>query len=177
VNDLAARARSIIAGADLLRESVARLIGELRPVGLDELGLSAAIEHCASLWRVRLEPASLSLAIDEHVDALDEARTLALYRTVQEALANCARHARATRVDVRVEWHEGAGAEPRGAWVRISDDGVGADLRATPGGLGLVGMRERVTALGGSLSVERAPRAGFRLVARVPADPMAEAPA
>jgi two-component system, NarL family, sensor histidine kinase UhpB len=174
-SEVCARARSIVASADLVHESVARLIGELRPVGLDELGLSAAIEHCADQWRARLEPASLSLSIDEHVDALDEACTLALYRTVQEALANCARHARATRVEVRVEWNEGTGAEPRGALVRVADDGVGADLGAAPGGLGLVGMRERVTALGGSLSLESAPRAGFRLLARVPAGPAEEA--
>ncbi len=175
--DIAARARSIIASTDLVHESVARLIRELRPVGLDELGLTAAIEHCANLWRARLEPARLSLAIDEHIDALDEARMLVLYRTVQEALANCARHASATRVEVRIEWVDGAGAEPRGALVRIADDGVGADLSATPTGLGLVGMRERVTALGGSLSLESAPRAGFRLLARVPAEPIGEAAA
>jgi len=163
------RARPIVANADLVHQSVARLLRELRPVGLDELGLTAAIEHCANLWRARLEPTQLSLTIDEHIDSLDEARTLALYRTVQEALTNCARHARATQIDVRVEWHEGDGADVRGAVVRIQDDGVGADLSAAPRGLGLIGMRERVTALGGSLSVESAPQSGFCLVARLPA--------
>jgi len=163
------RARAIIANADFVHQSIARLLRELRPVGLDELGLTAAIEHCANLWRSRLEPTRLSLTIDEHVDGLDEARTLALYRTVQEALTNCARHARATRIDVRVEWYEGDSADLRGAVVRIEDDGVGADLNAVPTGLGLIGMRERVTALGGSLYVESAPQSGFRLVARLPA--------
>lgn len=163
------RAVAIIANADLVQQSVARLLRELRPVGLDELGLAAAVEHCANLWRARLEPTRLSVAIDEHIDDLDEPRTLAVYRTVQEALTNCARHACATRVDVRLEWCEGEGAELRGAVVRIEDDGVGADLNAAPAGLGLIGMRERVTALGGSLSVESTPRSGFRLVAHVPA--------
>jgi signal transduction histidine kinase len=166
---IAARADTVIVNADLVHESVARLIRELRPVGLDELGLSAAIEHCASVWRSRLEPAALSLAIDEHIDGLDEARTLALYRTVQEALTNCARHARASRVDVRIEWTEGDDGQPRGALLRIEDDGIGTDLDVAPTGLGLVGMRERVTALGGSLSIESAPQLGFRLCARVPA--------
>lgn len=163
------RARAIIANADLVHQSVARLLRELRPVGLDELGLAAAVEHCANLWRARLEPTRLSVAIDEHVDDLDEARTLAVYRTVQEALTNCARHARATRIDVRLEWCAGEGAESPRAVVRIEDDGVGADLNDAPTGLGLIGMRERVTALGGSLFVESTPRSGFRLVAHVPA--------
>ncbi len=162
------RARSIIVNVDLVHESVARLIRELRPVGLDELGLTAAIEHCVDMWQGRLEPARLSLALDEHIDGLDEARTLAVYRTVQEALTNCARHARASRVDVSVEWTDD-GIHAPGALVRIEDDGVGTDLQARSLGLGLIGMRERVTALGGSLSVESAPRSGFRLVALVPA--------
>src|SRR5262249_20902162 len=101
------RSRSIITNTDLVHESIARLLRELRPVGLDELGLTAAIEHCADTWRSRLEPARVSLSIDEHIDTLDEARTLALYRIIQEALTNCARHARsATRVDIRVDWTE-----------------------------------------------------------------------
>jgi two-component system, NarL family, sensor histidine kinase UhpB len=162
------RARSIILNADLVHESVARLIRELRPVGLDELGLTAAIEHCVSMWRARLEPAQVSLALDDHIDSLDEARTLAVYRTVQEALTNCARHAHAGHVDVRIDWMDD-GSRPPGALVRVVDDGVGADLAAKPAGLGLIGMRERLTALGGSMSIESAPRSGFRLLARIPA--------
>jgi two-component system, NarL family, sensor histidine kinase UhpB len=167
--DVAERARAIMTNADLVHESVARLIRELRPVGLDELGLTAAIEHCANLWRERLVPTQLSVALDEHIDSLDEQRTLALYRLVQEALTNCARHARASRVDVRISWCEGDAAGPRGARVRIEDDGVGVDVSTAAAGLGLFGMRERVTALGGSLSVESAPQAGFRLFAQLPA--------
>ncbi|HUI62396.1 MAG TPA: sensor histidine kinase [Steroidobacteraceae bacterium] len=164
------RARSIVISADLVHESIARLVRELRPVGLDELGLSAAIEHCADVWRPRLEPVRLSLSIDEHVDSLDEARTLALYRTVQEALTNCARHARsATRIDIRLDWSDGDGVQPGVTSVRVEDDGVGTDLNMAPSGLGLAGMRERLTALGGSLCIDSAPHAGFRLHARVPA--------
>jgi len=167
------RACDIIANADLVHESVARLIRELRPVGLDELGLSAAIEHCADLWRRRLEPAQLCVAIDERIDDLDEARTLVLYRTVQEALANCARHARANHIEVRIGWSDGGGIESVGASLHIEDDGIGIDLKAAPTGLGLglIGMRERLTALGGSLRVESAPGTGFHLYSFLPASP------
>jgi two-component system sensor histidine kinase UhpB len=171
----AERAHSIMMTADLMHESVARLIRELRPVGLDELGLSAALEHCVSLWRKRLTPARISLHLDQHIEALEEAPKLAVYRTVQEALTNCARHAHASRVEVRVAWMGGEACGGSGALVSIEDDGVGTDLNSAPSGLGLVGMRERVTALGGSLSIESSPRAGFRLLARVPAAAAIEA--
>jgi signal transduction histidine kinase len=162
------RAQSIIANVDLVHESVARLIRELRPVGLDELGLSAAIEHCADLWRGRLSSTQISLTLDERIDGLDETLTLVLYRIVQEGLTNCARHARATRIDIRIAWGDGHGSEPSEALVHIEDDGVGAKLDAEHAGLGLIGMRERVTTLGGSLSIESTPRQGFGLVARIP---------
>jgi two-component system, NarL family, sensor histidine kinase UhpB len=168
-SDILDRARSIIANADLVHKSVARLIRELRPIGLDELGLTAAIEHCINMWRGRLEPARITTAIDERVDGLGEERTLAVYRTVQEALTNCARHANANRVHVRVEWHDSDAAQPAGASVCVQDDGIGTNLAVRSTGLGLIGMRERMAALGGSLSIESAPQAGFRLVARVPA--------
>jgi len=163
------RARSIIVNVDMVHESVARLIRELRPVGLDELGLTAAIEHCANVWRTRLQTAQLSLTVDEHIDDLDEARSLVLYPIVQEALTNCARRARASRVDIQIQWHDGGRGDARGALVGIEDDGIGADLDSLPTELGLIGMRERVTALGGAIALESRPRTGFRLAAQVPA--------
>ncbi len=164
----AERARSIITSANHVQDSVARLIRELRPVGLDELGLSAAIEHCVEGWRNRLAPTRLSLVLDSRVDQLDEATSLTLYRIVQEALTNCARHARATRVDLKLSWCED---EPTGSpqvLVQVEDDGAGADVNAVGAGLGLVGMRERLAALGGSLQLDSRPQAGFRLRARLP---------
>jgi two-component system, NarL family, sensor histidine kinase UhpB len=148
------------------------LIRELRPVGLDELGLAAAIEHCVEGWRTRLAPARLSLAVDERIDRLDETTSLTLYRAVQEALTNCVRHSHANRVDVCIAWCDGHDRALPDVLLRVEDDGVGADLAATTSGLGLVGMRERLVALGGSLVVESSPRAGLRLVARVPAGRM-----
>jgi signal transduction histidine kinase len=165
---LVERARSILTSANHVQDSVARLIRELRPVGLDELGLTAAIEHCAQGWRNRLAPTRLSLQLDERVDQLDEATGLTLYRTVQEALTNCARHARASRVNLALSWREEPGDLRPEVLVQVEDDGVGVDLAAAGPGLGLVGMRERLTALGGSLTLETQPGAGFRLLARVP---------
>jgi signal transduction histidine kinase len=96
-----------------------------------------------------------------------EAET-ALYRVVQEALTNVARHARATHVGVLVGRRDGQ------VVAVVEDDGEGFDPEATtppPGGrrpLGIIGMRERVALLGGTLEVESVPGAGTTVFARIP---------
>jgi two-component system sensor histidine kinase UhpB len=98
---------------------------------------------------------------------LDETRGLVLYRLVQEALTNIARHAKATRVQIRIA----AGrAVDSGQCIEIliADNGAGADLSAPRPGLGLVGMRERVCALGGSITVESELGAGFQVKVSLP---------
>ena len=162
---LAERIHSIIDNTDLVHASVARLVRELRPVGLDELGLAAAVEHCVDTWRSRLESVQFSLHLDARIDGLDEAHGLTVYRTVQEALTNCARHSRAHHINVDIDWEE----SPPAALVRIGDDGIGTDPQARTPGLGLAGMRERLLALGGTLSIDSAPGTGFRLLGRLPA--------
>jgi len=160
------RVRSIIANTDLVHASVARLVRELRPVGLDELGLAAAIEYCVDTWRPRLAPTQLALRLDGRIDGLDETHTLALYRTVQEALTNCARHARASHIKVDIGWRDAA---VPAALISIEDDGGGCDPGLKTPGLGLAGMRERLVALGGTLAIDSAPGAGFRLRGELPA--------
>lgn len=86
---------------------------------------------------------------------------LTIYRLIQEALTNVLKHAAATRVDVAVEYGEKATS------VTISDNGIGVANGEGPGH-GLVGMRERVEILGGTLTTGRAPRGGFRVVAVLP---------
>jgi signal transduction histidine kinase len=98
---------------------------------------------------------------------LDESRGLVLYRLVQEALTNIARHSRATRVEIRIDAGRSTNAA-RCVEILIADNGVGADLGAPRLGLGLVGMRERVSALGGSISLASERGAGFQVKATVP---------
>src|SRR3954451_10436428 len=95
-------------------------------------------------------PAELILGAGA-VDGLDEERQLVVYRVVQEGLSNVARHAGATGVRVSV-FADGAATV-----VRIDDDGLGFEPRATPPGLGLSGMRERAVLAGGRLDVRSAP--------------------
>src|SRR5262249_27642794 len=108
--------------------------------------------------RARIEA---TLESPDSVPALPPEAEVAIYRVVQEALTNVARHAGARRVSVQL------GLEPRWVRLRVEDDGKGPAGEITPH-LGLLGMRERVTALGGTLTVEHAPGAGLRLEAMIP---------
>jgi two-component system, NarL family, sensor histidine kinase UhpB len=159
-----------IRNIDRIQAVVMGLIRQLRPVGLDELGLVAAIEHCVDEWRRRLPQLTIELTVSENLDGLDEMRRLALYRLVQEALTNIARHARASRVEIRMG-REGCARDARARIVlSVEDDGIGADPARSGAGLGLVGMRERIEATGGSLRVGNRQSGGFSLRAEVPVE-------
>jgi signal transduction histidine kinase len=137
------------------------LITELRPATLDQLGLRAALEDLAD--RVS-HSARLALDVDLSVEAerLDADLETAVYRLVQEALTNVAKHARASNVTLRVVGRDGR------LDVLVSDDGRGFDPEAEREGFGLDGMRERVELVGGELQIESKPGRGTRTTASIP---------
>ncbi|MGN6389829.1 MAG: histidine kinase [Burkholderiaceae bacterium] len=155
---------AIVDGTDHVYRVAGDMIRRLRPVGLDELGLASAIEHCIDGWRRRLPQVRFSLEIHGDLAGLDEATNLTLYRMAQEGLTNVYRHAAATRADLRIE--RVSGGKGDAVVFTLADDGVGAVPAANRHGLGLVGMRERVEALGGSFACHGGP--GFRIEARLP---------
>jgi len=123
------------------------LISELRPAALDQLGLVAALE---GLGRRAGDVEGLEVGLDVRVeeDSLDPELKTALYRLVQEALTNVARHARAARVDVSVEQRHDQ------VRVRVADDGRGFEPAEPTEGFGVAGMRERAALMGGRLEIE-----------------------
>ena len=125
-----------------------------------DLGLVPALRGLVEDFgrRTRVDAA---LEIDEPLAPFGPELEVALFRVVQEALTNVARHAAAGRVDVRV------GVENGSVRLAVEDDGRGFAGEPTPH-LGLLGIRERVTALGGALAIESAPGQGFRLEATIP---------
>jgi signal transduction histidine kinase len=130
-------------------ENLRTLITELRPAALDELGLEPALD---SLTRRMATVEGLELELDVDVGGrLDRELETTVYRLVQEALTNIAKHARADRVSVRVELDFDA------LGVEIRDDGRGFDPQSPADGFGLLGMRERVTLAGGELAVTSQP--------------------
>lgn len=169
-------ALGIIRNVDHVHATVRDMMQRLRPAGLDELGLGAALEQCVDTWRQRCPDTRFALDLDGDLDSLGEAVNLTVYRLVQEGLTNATRHAQASRVDVRIRRTTAAcparalpGAEGDEIVAELSDDGRGADLTRPRRGLGLLGMRERVGALGGRLAIDSSPGNGFRLTAVLPA--------
>jgi len=161
-----ATASVMIENIDRVYAQVGMLIRQLRPAGFDELGVAAALEHCVAEWRRRLA-AVIELSIDCDLGTLDPVRALSLFRLVQEALTNVARHAQASRVEIGIRTRRDAGAGDS-LELRVADNGCGVNLSAPHVGLGLVGMRERAAAFGGALALASSPGAGFRLTATLP---------
>jgi signal transduction histidine kinase len=137
---------------------IRRLVYDLRPPALDELGLVGAVREAAAQYGEN--GLSTSIQAPERLPLLPAAVEVAAYRIVQEALTNVVRHARAGSCLVRLSPGDVLELE-------ITDDGVGlpADRRA---GVGLSSMRERAAELGGTCVIEPAPSRGARVLARLP---------
>jgi signal transduction histidine kinase len=141
-----------------------RLIAELRPAALDELGLGAAIETLSerTASATGLEVSTRVEMRDDGAPRLARETETTVYRLVQEALTNAARHSGAALVRVDVAERNGL------IEVTVADDGRGFDPAAAASGFGLRGMRERAQLAGGSLTIE-ASAGGSTVRARVPA--------
>jgi two-component system, NarL family, sensor histidine kinase UhpB len=160
---------SIIRSIDHVHGAVSDMIRRLRPVGLDELGLAAAIENCVDHWRQRLPATQFSLTIRGDLHALHESLTLTLYRLIQEGLTNIYKHAGARRVDIMVERRESDGSRTDQLILTMTDDGRGMDPSARTAGFGLSGMRERVEMAGGTFLLDSVPGRGMSFSATLPA--------
>ena len=137
------------------------LVAELRPRLLLELGLREALEWLAQ--RAETESLRVEFVCPKALPSLDETQALAIFRVVQEALTNVARHAQASEAQVRVM------SEEEIITVEVRDDGVGCDLEsARRGRLGVEGMRERARAQGGLLRIESAPQQGMLVHLQLP---------
>ena len=159
---------SIVSSVDHVHVVVTDMIRRLRPVGLDELGLAAALEHCVNGWRRRLEPTRIVFEAEPDLEQLGELLNVTVFRLVQEGLTNVSKHAHANHVEVRVARARRPSGERVELVVSVRDDGVGTNTSQRTGGLGLVGMRERVEALGGQLALHSAPGKGFSFTAHLP---------
>jgi PAS domain S-box-containing protein len=163
------------AGARELRAITARALDEvrqlargLRPIALDELGLAAALEQqAAEFARVR------GIRVEVEVRGVEAGRLppaveTALYRIVQEALTNAAKHAAAQTVSIVIR-RQGPAVQ-----AIVADDGCGFDVKTALGasgsraGLGLHGMRERAASLSGSVTIESTPGEGTTIYALIP---------
>ena len=161
--ELTRRAQDMKQLIDTTMRSVRRIAADLRPVMLDNLGLAPTLEWLTQDFEKR---SGITVALtmpDEDLGASGDAAT-AVFRIVQEALTNVARHAQATRLQVEVLRRAG------NVCVNVTDNGTGFSkdhLRARS--FGVLGMRERAYVLGGEFAMESAPGKGTRVTATIPA--------
>ena len=161
--DCCDRIVAMVPMVESLTEQTQNLCASLRPNVLFELGLAAAIE-----WQTedhaRRTGLACSLSLPECEFELDHEIALPVFRIVQEALTNVTRHARATRVEVRL------GLSDHQLELEIRDDGCGFPAASTPGtqALGLLGMRERAGAFGGTVEFSNPADCGASVKVRVP---------
>jgi PAS domain S-box-containing protein len=148
---------------DSMMASLRRIAANLRPPLLDDLGLSAALEWLVDDFTHRFKVAArLHVGIDDTGVTSFAATTL--FRIVQEALTNVARHAQASEVVIEIS------SDADICTIHVEDNGHGTVVEdaGNRGSLGLLGMRERVRQLRGVLTIDSAPGKGFRITARVP---------
>ena len=134
----------------------------LRPRALDDLGLAAALERLVSEWQARYKtPVDMIINLSERLPGDVET---ALYRIVQEALTNIARHAKAKSASILIEKRSDA------VRVIVEDDGIGFGVNANQGEhhLGLLGMRERAELLNGALTIESVLEHGTSVFIEIP---------
>jgi two-component system, NarL family, sensor histidine kinase UhpB len=162
---------AILEQINALQQFNRRVLEKLRPVGLAELGLSEAIDALLRLWGESHPEVVIETTISRLLGDTGETAALTIYRIIQEALTNVFRHARATHVEITVSpvLSRQAGSAPvdtSAVAVSIRDNGAGLPIDHKQG-FGMVGMRERVLALGGTMTVASTHR-GVTVEALVP---------
>ncbi|NLT22387.1 MAG: PAS domain S-box protein [Syntrophorhabdus sp.] len=143
--------------------TIQRVSSGLRPVVLDDFGLAAAIDHALKEFRDQTG-LTTSLVIDGPVTDIDKDRSIALYRIFQEALTNVMRHAGATRVEISLQ----AGEDNVQLMVRDNGRGISKKQISDRNSLGILGMRERVSFIGGRIEIFGSGSAGTCITVDLP---------
>jgi signal transduction histidine kinase len=167
-DDLPAAVAQAIEHVDASIQAMRNLITDMRPASLDQLGVEPALEALVERWSA-LSAIRTDLYVDLRLAGGDEQTRLApsvettVYRVVQEALTNVAKHAEATRVTITVVERDGA------VEIAVTDNGRGFKANGATDGFGLIGIRERVRLAGGRHEIESQPGQGTTVHAWLPA--------
>lgn len=156
-----------------LQRQVRSMLGRLRPIGLAEFGLAEAIGSMVEFWRRRHPEIEYQVSVCPNCETLGDLADTTIYRIVQECLSNAVRHGNPTLVTVSIHRARNQESGRDEVMVEVSDDGQG--VRLSPGiGYGLLGMNERVRAMGGRLTFFNKPSGGFAVTAALPCAPQRE---
>jgi PAS domain S-box-containing protein len=157
-----ANIRSITANLAEMQNGLRRILLRLRPTLLDLAGIGEALREFASNWKEQNPGIVCELALEGDLRGIPEDLSMALFRVVQEAMTNVAKHAKASRVVVRVSRTEGQ------INLVVDDNGDGFDAALVAPGVGLVAMRERIIALDGQFELVSQPEHGVRVEVWLP---------
>jgi two-component system sensor histidine kinase UhpB len=144
-----------------MQRQVRHMLGRLRPIGLAEFGLREAIENLVAFWRRRRPEIRYEVIVSKECEDLGDLISTTICRIVQEALSNAVRHAGPKLVTISIERDQDEVS------VAVTDDGQGMQEPARLG-YGLVGINERISAIGGRLTFSNRPGEGFAVRAVLP---------
>jgi signal transduction histidine kinase len=164
IEEISERAHSIHKHANDLYKQCRGIVTRLRPEILDVLGLEQAIDEMVRNYNALQSHSEFTFKCQGDTTSLESSLSITAYRIVQEALSNVVKHARAQHVNVSVRVDH----VRRVIDIAVSDDGVGFEPARMTVGIGVIGMRERVVALGGELHIESAEHQGTQLIAFIP---------
>jgi len=151
-----------------LFQVVRQRLRQLRPPLLDHAGLNVCLKDAVSSWEQRTG-IRCRLRIDGEIDHLDGATSIGVFRIIQEALTNISRHAQASSVSIHLRRRLSRPPQEKDMLdLEIKDNGIGIDADKQTAGLGLVGMRERAGALGGSFSISSEQGNGVSIIVHIP---------
>jgi len=167
--DIHTNAQTIVQVAGHIYDVVHGIIRQLRPSALDNLGLREALEDWVATWRARHPEIELHLALSGDLNDLGETVNITIYRIIQECITNVVRHAAATKAQIEVV-RNGDRVE---VMVRDNGKGLGERNETEAARFGLMGMRERVQALGGRFQLDSRPGGGVRVGASIPVQQVA----
>jgi two-component system sensor histidine kinase UhpB len=159
--DIKQSTNAIINTCDHLMTVVRSMMQQLHPLVLTELGLKAGLEDLVNHWAVRHADLKINLYCDNELDNLEAKIAIQIFRVVQECLTNTVRHANAsqTNINIAIDRHI--------LYLNVSDNGHGCTSIENTG-FGLLGMKERISSLGGELSLQTSPQQGMTILANIP---------
>ncbi len=154
---------TILTICDDLFSVVRSMMHRLRPSSLDELGLTVTLQELVNNWRQANSDSQISLDTTLLRPIQSDEVKITIYRIIQESLNNISRHARASTVSISL--HD---TSEHSLKLRIKDDGIGFNATNTTSGFGLLGIRERIESLGGTIDISSQPDHGVMLTAIIP---------
>lgn len=153
-----------------MHEVIRSMLHKLRPELLDTLGLADALLEIKREWCSHHPQITLEFKLEDDLSGLDDRTSITIYRIIQESLNNICKHSEATWAQIKLGFKMDYNSAIPFLSLDIEDNGKGFDCDQLTTGIGLLGMRERAIAIGGTLSIDSVPHNGTRINVRLPFD-------